>query len=114
LKSTVYYSHFRTACIYEITLNENAMCNYLVYNVQQQNSLNLMSNNLEIEEKSRTGSSAFYRGGKKASSMKHVILRHVQKGFQECQYFSSLLVFSSINLDTYDPKPADIGDMQME
>jgi len=46
--------------------------------------------------------------------MKHAISGHVQKGFQECQYISSLLVFSSINLDPYDPKPADVGDMQME
>jgi hypothetical protein len=60
LISTVYYSHLRTACIYEITLNENAMCNYLVYNIQQQNSLNLTSNNLEIEEKSKNGNFAFY------------------------------------------------------
>jgi len=49
LISIVYYSHLRTACIYEIILNKNAMCNYLVYNIQQQNSLNLTSNNLEIE-----------------------------------------------------------------
>jgi len=39
------------------------MCNYLAYNIQQQNSLNLTSNNLEIEEKSTTGSFALYIQG---------------------------------------------------